>query len=221
MKIQIALHNVSLSINSKSILKNINLKIYQNDFIIISGDSGSGKTIIAKLLSGKIPPTTGEILINTNNIGSVIEYTLFDHLSVLDNILEVVKIKYKNYKKHITKCIELLYWLGINTQNTIVSKLNSSNKYLVQIAQSLILTPDLLILDDPQRYLDVPSLGKVINLLTSLQKTNISVIITSSNVDILNQFIQNNFYTQYNLINSQFKTNEFPKVIENTAVVNN
>lgn len=221
MKIQIALHNVSLSINSKSILKNINLKIYQNDFVIISGDSGSGKTIISKLLSGKIPPTSGEILINTNTISSVIEYTLFDHLSVLDNILEIVKIKYKDYKKHISKCIELLYWLGINTQNTIVSKLNSSNKYLVQIAQSLILTPDLIILDDPQKYLDIPNLGKVINLLISLQKTNISVIITSSNVEALTPFIQENFYTQYNLINTHCKTNEFSKIIGNNAAVNN
>ncbi|MDV3205507.1 MAG: ABC transporter ATP-binding protein [Weeping tea tree witches'-broom phytoplasma] len=104
----IELKNITKVINNQIILKNINLKIKQNEFVTLLGPSGCGKTTILKIIGGFDDCTSGDIYFNNKSIVNVPphkrlintvfqNYSLFPHLNVLENIAFGLRIKDLNH----------------------------------------------------------------------------------------------------------------------------
>ena len=102
----IEFRNVSKSYKSNQVLQEINLTIYDGEIVVLIGPSGCGKTTTLKMINRLITPTSGEILINGENIlekdpialrrsmGYVIQQTgLFPHMTVRQNIEVIPRLE--------------------------------------------------------------------------------------------------------------------------------
>lgn len=154
--------------------------------ILITGDSGKGKTTYLHILAGLLKPKTGEILIDKvnmvalseskgdkfrgKNIGLVLQKSHFvTSLTVLEN-LEMASWLATG-KKNATRAKELLAKLDIaNQANKLPSQLSIGQQQRVSIARALMNGPKVLLADEPTSSLDDKNAEKVIQLLTDLSK---------------------------------------------------
>ena len=154
--------------------------------LLITGDSGKGKTTYLHILAGLLQPKSGEIIIdNTDlvslsekttdkfrgkNIGVVFQKSYFiAALTILEN-LEMVSWLATG-KKHTKRAKRLLEQLGIENQaEKLPSQLSIGQQQRVSIARALMNEPKVLLADEPTSSLDDKNAEKVIDLLTSLSK---------------------------------------------------
>lgn len=154
--------------------------------ILITGDSGKGKTTYLHILAGLLKPKTGEILIDKvnmvalseskgdkfrgKNIGLVLQKSHFvTSLTVLEN-LEMASWLATG-KKNATRAKELLAKLDIaNQANKLPNQLSIGQQQRVSIARALMNDPKVLLADEPTSSLDDKNAEKVIQLLTDLSK---------------------------------------------------
>lgn len=154
--------------------------------LLITGDSGKGKTTYLHLLAGLLQPKSGEIIIdNTDlvslsekktdryrgkNIGVVFQKSYFiAALTVLENLQ--IASWLATGKKHTKRAKRLLEQLGIENQaEKLSSQLSIGQQQRVSIARALMNEPKVLLADEPTSSLDDKNAEKVIDLLTSLSK---------------------------------------------------
>ncbi|BCY27337.1 ABC transporter ATP-binding protein [Flavobacterium okayamense] len=174
--------------------------------IIITGDSGKGKTTYLHILAGLLKPKTGEILIDKvnmvslseskgdkfrgKNIGLVLQKSHFvASLTVLEN-LEMASWLATG-KKNATRAKELLAKLDIaNQANKLPSQLSIGQQQRVSIARALMNDPKVLLADEPTSSLDDKNAEKVIQLLTDLSKEyKAALVIVTHDARIKEKFI--------------------------------
>ena len=154
--------------------------------LLITGDSGKGKTTYLHILAGLLQPKTGEISIDATNmlqlseqkmdrfrgenIGVVFQKSHFiAALSVIEN-LEMASWLASG-KKNTAKAKQLLSQLSIENQaNKLVSELSIGQQQRVSIARALINEPKVVLADEPTSSLDDKNASNVLDLLTSLSK---------------------------------------------------
>jgi putative ABC transport system ATP-binding protein len=154
--------------------------------LLITGDSGKGKTTYLHILAGLLSPTSGEINIAATdivslsekrtdrfrgkNIGVVFQKSYFiAALTVLEN-LEMASWLATG-KKHTKRAKKLLAQLDIDNQaSKLPSQLSVGQQQRVSIARALINEPKVLLADEPTSSLDDKNAEKVMELLTSLSK---------------------------------------------------
>lgn len=154
--------------------------------LLITGDSGKGKTTYLHILAGLLQPTTGAIEINNTNIVSLSEKYLDTFrgrnigvvfqksyfISAL-NVLENIEIAswLATGKKNTNRALKLLAQLGIeNLAEKLPSELSIGQQQRVSIARALINEPKVVLADEPTSSLDDKNAAKVIELLTTLSK---------------------------------------------------
>lgn len=191
----IDIKNLSLGYDGNIVLKNINLKIEENDFICVVGPNGSGKSTLVKGILGLIKPISGTITFNNlkqNFIGYMPQETKVDSnfpASVLEIVLSGTLNK-KSMSLFYTKedkklAIKNLKILGIeNLKNKHFSELSGGQRQKVLLARSLCATSKLLILDEPSNNLDSKSKKNLYDILTNLNKNyNITIIMITHDLD--------------------------------------
>lgn len=170
------------------VLKNINLKVEDGDFVSIMGPSGSGKSTLLYLLGGLDKPTVGNVFINgkdlkglkdkelsrmrNDEIGFVFQfYNLVPNLNVVDNIalpLMLAGKKKSAYKDKIDECLEII---GMKDKKKLTPReLSGGQQQRVAIARSLVFDPDILFLDEPIGNLDSKSGTKIMELFRDINR---------------------------------------------------
>ena len=197
-KKEILLKDVSLNYEDRdTILKNINLEIKKNEFIAITGPTGSGKSTLIDLIIGLIKPTSGKILIDNNNLNSNLDSWqrqigyVPQTLHFLDDTLKN-NIAYGIDEKSINNdqiqyCLESaqLKQFVNGLKNGLDSKIgedalriSGGERKRIGIARALYFNPSVLILDEPTNELDSVTEKKIIELLVKL-KSKITIILIS------------------------------------------
>ena len=191
----IDIKNLSLGYDGNIVLKNVNLKIEENDFICVVGPNGSGKSTLIKGILGLIKPISGTITFNNlkqNFIGYMPQETKVDSnfpASVLEIVLSGTLNKKSRslfYTKEDKKlAIKNLKILGIeNLKNKHFSELSGGQRQKVLLARSLCATSKLLILDEPSNNLDSKSKKNLYDILKDLNKNyNIAIIMITHDLD--------------------------------------
>ena len=147
-------------------LRNINLSIENNEYFVILGPTGAGKTVILELISGMYKPDQGEILIHGRNvtekdpeerhIGFVYQdYMLFPHLDVEKNItfgLKLKKYPENEIKQRLSRMARLLNIEPLLKRYP--STLSGGEQQRTAIARALMTEPEVLLLDEPLSALD-------------------------------------------------------------------
>lgn len=151
------------------VLNGVNLTVTDNEYFVILGPTGAGKTVLLELIAGMYPPDAGEIWINDcnvtgkypeeRNIGFVYQdYLLFPHLQVKDNILFGLKIR--KAPRHTMKSAleQMVALLGIgHLLDRYPATLSGGEQQRVALARALITSPQVLLLDEPLSALDPPT----------------------------------------------------------------
>jgi len=198
--------NVKLEAADKSfnILKDINLVVKKGEVLGIAGESGSGKTILAKtimnLISRPVVKTSGRILVDGQELNTEKEFAkirgnkismIFQNptaslnpvIKIGDQIIETIRTHDKKISKKDahSKGVDLLRKVEITypeeRMNSFPHQLSGGMNQRVMIAMALASDPELLIADEPTTALDVTIQKQIIDLLKKLNKENELAII--------------------------------------------
>lgn len=198
----ISVKNLIKSFKSESgtqtIINNIDLDIYENDFTIIMGSSGAGKSTLLYSLSGMDKPTSGNIIFNDKDItkmntddlalfrrkncGFVFQQIyLLDKMSLLDNVLTAGLLTEKNKKKVIARAKELFKKVNINetTYRKTSSQVSGGECQRAGIVRAVINSPSVIFADEPTGALNSDNGTKVLDVLTEFNNTGESIIMVT------------------------------------------
>jgi putative ABC transport system ATP-binding protein len=181
-----------------SALKNINLKVRENEFIAVKGPSGSGKSTLLHIIGCLDRPTRGKVILDGVNvsglndtelarlrgrkIGFVFQFfNLYPTLSALENIELPMVIAEENKRKRRERALELLKAIGIEKRaDHLPSQLSGGERQRVAIARALANNPPLILADEPTGNLDSKSGREILTILKNLQeKENKTLIVVT------------------------------------------
>ena len=153
------IRNISLKVNGKFILKDVNLKINDGECLALLGPNGAGKSSLIDIFTGAIRPSHGEVKIwgkefqeVKKDIGVLYEYSPLFYYSKVKEILAYVCVIYGIKYKSIA---ELIRSLGMqNIEDRLVRVLSKGERRKVGIILALLHNPSLLILDEPTSGMD-------------------------------------------------------------------
>lgn len=163
-------------------LNNINLKVYEKDFIALLGPSGCGKSTLLSIIGGLEDKTSGEIIKKNNlKIGYMLQDDcLFPYLTIYENCILGLKINKIYTEENINNVKDLLEKYGLKGfMNNYPKDLSGGMRQRVALIRTLALKPDLLLLDEPFSKLDyqmrINVSNDVLNIIKNEDKTLIIV----------------------------------------------
>ena len=163
-------------------IDNINMELYEKEFISIIGPSGCGKSTLLSILSLIDKDYTGNVIYKNNlKVGYMLQTdSLFPWKNVLDNCLIGLKIKKIDTEENILYVKELLKKYGLEDfMYKYPNNLSGGMRQRVALIRTLALKPDILLLDEPLSALDSQSrlsIGKdIFNIIKNEKKTAIMV----------------------------------------------
>ena len=191
----------SVSYNSdKVILKDVNFKVYENDFVGVIGPNGGGKTTLIKLILGEVQPTSGTVNITKSikkSIGYLPQYNNIDKvfpISLLEIVLSGLQSQKGLFKRYTKEdkalAIETMEMCGIaHLYNRSSSKVSGGEFQRALLCRAIISNPKLLILDEPNNYVDSNFEKELYELLYKLNE-NMAVVMVSHDVGTIVSYVK-------------------------------
>ncbi len=147
-------------------LDGLTLRIEPGEFVALLGPSGCGKTTALRILAGLDEATSGTVSVdghdisdvpaNKRDMGMVFQaYSLFPHLTVLDNVAFGLKMRGKAKRERISQAADMLDLVGLSEhKHKYASELSGGQQQRVALARALAIQPRVLLLDEPLSALD-------------------------------------------------------------------
>jgi ABC-type nitrate/sulfonate/bicarbonate transport system ATPase subunit len=188
----IELKNLTIGYDKTPILSNINYVFEDNKIYGILGKSGFGKTTLLRTMCGILKPISGEILVNGKKFTSAREdgiymmfqnYTSFDWLNCLENVLIIKRINGKVTEKNIKVATELLRLVGLGDKlDKYPTQLSGGQKQRLALARTIFMDPAVVLMDEPLSALDEKTRADMQQLIKNDHDhdKNIIIMITHS-----------------------------------------
>lgn len=187
--------NISKSYKNNVVLSDINFKIYDGEIIVLIGPSGCGKTTTLKMINRLIDPSSGQILIDGEDIlskdpielrrgmGYVIQQTgLFPHMTVRQNIEIIPKLEKKPAEETAENTYRLMKMVGLDPDAYLERypiQLSGGQLQRIGVARAFATNPNIILMDEPFSALDpITRSGlqdELVNLQAQLKKTIVFV----------------------------------------------
>ena len=181
-KIKLSVQNICKAYDKLPALNDISFDVYDGEFLSILGPSGCGKTTLLRILIGLLSTDSGKIIkdgIDITNLdaskrgmGIVFQnYALFENMSVLKNTEYALKINKATKATARSKALAILERLGLAEHaNKKPGELSGGQQQRVAIARTLVLSPDIILFDEPMSALDVATRLMLRDELKNIQK---------------------------------------------------
>ncbi|MBE5962250.1 MAG: ABC transporter ATP-binding protein [Lachnospiraceae bacterium] len=177
------LQDIRKSFGKNEILKGLNLKVEEGEFLTFLGASGCGKTTTLRIIAGLETPDEGQVILNgedvtkkepnERDVNTVFQnYALFPHMSVEENIaygLKLRKVPKDEIRKRVREALALVQLSGYEKRRT--TELSGGQKQRVAIARAVVNNPKILLLDEPLGALDAKLRHQMQLELKKLQKS--------------------------------------------------
>jgi len=203
----IELKNLKKQYGDNVVLKNINLYVDRGEVVSIIGPSGSGKSTILRCIIDLESITSGEVLIEGNDLtdknvdkkikkemllktGMVFQtFNLFPHMSVRNNIVRTLKLVKKMATTEAENTAKkMLDLVGLSDKiNSFPNELSGGQKQRVAIARALALQPDIMLFDEPTSALDPELVKEVLDIIRKLKKQKITMLIVSHEMNFVRE----------------------------------
>ncbi|HOX96160.1 MAG TPA: ABC transporter ATP-binding protein [Candidatus Woesebacteria bacterium] len=186
-----------------SALSDVSLEIHKGEYSAIVGQSGSGKSTLMHIIGLLDKPTRGKIIINGKDtaklsddetskvrnrfVGFVFQqFNLLNKQTILENVL--LPVMYSREKLDFDpekRALELLEKFGIlSKKDSYPNKISGGQQQRVAIARALIMSPQLLLADEPTGNLDTKTGNEILRLFEDLNKEGITVLLVTHEPDI-------------------------------------
>lgn len=166
----------------KKAIENISFELEKGVCLCLLGPSGCGKTTILRAIGGFIKLDGGKIILDGRDITNILpenrnistvfqSYGLFPHMNVLENIIYGLKFKNLSKEKRVKAGLEILSSFGLDGyEKKRINELSGGEQQRVAIARSLIIKPEVLLLDEPLSNLDANLRVSMRKLIKQVQK---------------------------------------------------
>ncbi len=183
---------------ARDVLRGVDFKIPDGGFRWLTGPSGAGKTTLLKLIYLAEHPTQGRIdIMGTHaakisrrdaallrrRIGVVYQdFRLLAHLSAYDNVALPMRLARRAEHQVHADVTEILRWVGLaNRLGALPDELSGGEQQRVAIARAVVGRPKLLVADEPTGNLDDEQAGRLMTLITALNRLGTTVIVATHN----------------------------------------
>ncbi len=190
----LSLNEIYISRGSKEILSSHSELVDKGSIVAIVGSNGAGKTTLLKAIAGLLQPKSGSIQIDDCSFNNPIEAqylrtiigyakdtpALYAHdtvASYLEFMAKLKKVPKKDIKANIDECLELFELTNI--RNQYIHTLSKGMQQRINLAQAILNSPQLLILDEPCNALDAEISAKFCNYLATLKQQGVTVVYAS------------------------------------------
>lgn len=183
----IDIENLTKSFGDNTVINNLSLSVSNGEVVVLIGPSGCGKSTLLRCINGLEPIQGGSVKLYgepvlhgkkslnkiRQKIGMVFQsYDLFPHMSVINNILLApMKVQGKSRAQALESAMVLLNRVGLGDKaNAFPAELSGGQKQRVAIVRSLVMNPDILLLDEITAALDPEMVHEVLNVVLDLAK---------------------------------------------------
>lgn len=186
----------------KEILTDMSVTLAPGTFHFLTGPSGSGKTTFLKLCYQDLTPSSGtlhifgkdvramdrdDVAAVRQRIGVVHQDCQFlDHLTMAENILLPLQVTGHEVGSKLRDMQELMVWTGLADQMDLLPPvLSGGERQRAALARAVIMSPDLIIADEPTGNLDWDMAQRVLTLLIELNKMGKTILIATHDMNLI------------------------------------
>jgi lipopolysaccharide export system ATP-binding protein len=194
----LATDEIAKSYRGRRVVNGVSLHINQAEVVGLLGPNGAGKTTTFYMTVGLVPPDSGRILVDGQDISSVPMYlrarnygisylpqepSVFRKLSVEENIMAVLEVQPISWQERRRKRDQLIDELGLgHIRNNMGYALSGGERRRVEIARALCIAPKFILLDEPFSGIDPIAVLDLQKIIFDLKGSGIGVLITDHNV---------------------------------------
>lgn len=196
----IELDNVAYSYGGAELFSQLSLTLAPGSFQFLTGPSGAGKTTLLKLCYGELQATAGEVrlfgaparglnrdqvALARRRIGVVHQDCQFlDHLSVVENI--ALPLTVAGRSDGAENLEDLISWVGLGAQsNQLPPQLSGGERQRAALARAVIMSPDVIIADEPTGNVDWEMSQRLLTLLVELNRMGKAVLIATHDLNLI------------------------------------
>ena len=198
-KLKIEIKKLSKNFEKKFVLKDLDLNIYESESLSIIGESGSGKSVLARCITGLTKFEKGKIL--TDDSKDVMKMSskslnkhiskfgiLFQHSALLDSLSVEENLKFTNKNINLSEILNEIN-LSKKKLKKFPSEISVGDQKRVGLARAILKDPEILILDEPTTGLD-PLISNQINLLIKkiVEKKKITAVTITHDMTSVNEY---------------------------------
>ncbi len=198
----IELENVSYTYGDGALLSDVSVKLQPGSFHFLTGPSGAGKTTLLKLCYGALLPTSGRLSVFDEDIarldrdqmallrrrvGVVHQDCQFlDHMTLAENVALPLMVSGRAESEEQDNLTELLSWVGLGARlDAQPPELSGGERQRAALARAVILSPDVVLADEPTGNVDWEMSQRLLRLLIELNRMGKTVLIATHDLSLI------------------------------------
>ena len=198
----IDLQNVAHGYGGGELLSDVSLRLQPGSFHFLTGPSGAGKSTFLKLCYAELLPTAGRITIFDKEVRSLSrddvarmrrrigvvhqDCQFLDHLSLIDNVALPLQVSGREVAGDSADVADLLAWVGLSQHKAALPpSLSGGERQRAALARAIIMSPDVILADEPTGNLDWDMSVRLLTLLVELNRMGKTILIATHDLNLI------------------------------------
>ena len=198
----IDLQNVAHGYGGGELLSDVSLRLQPGSFHFLTGPSGAGKSTFLKLCYAELLPTAGRITIFDKEVRSLSrddvarmrrrigvvhqDCQFLDHLPLIDNVALPLQVSGREVAGDSADVADLLAWVGLSQHKAALPpSLSGGERQRAALARAIIMSPDVILADEPTGNLDWEMSVRLLTLLVELNRMGKTILIATHDLNLI------------------------------------